>query len=306
MAKKEAKEEKQKQMPEDYTFLKMLAIRIFGRVSDKFSDSFASLKQALVTSNARVLFRTYLSLTFFTALITFIATFLMTLLFVITFKLDLVFAIFGLIIIPLFFSSITFFMVFVYPFSVSQGRKTDIEANLPFALTHMAAISESGAPPLTIFKILAKFNEYGELSKEANEIARNVELFGLDEISALKESANKSSSSLYKDVMEGMIVAIQSGGSLKSYLVEEANKAMFEYTVKREKYNEILSTYADIYTALLIAAPMIFIVVLAALNIMGGDMFGFSIQELMVIGTLALATLNMIFLTFLSMTQPKT
>jgi flagellar protein FlaJ len=283
----------------------MVAIKLFGRVSDKFSSSFVSLKEALVTANARILFRTYLSLAFFFAFITFVATFLMTLLFVINFKLNLIFALFGLLIVPLFFASLTFFMIFVYPFSVSQTRRRDIEANLPFALTHMAAVSESGAPPLTIFKILSKFSEYGELSKEADKIARNVELFGLDEISALKESANKTSSPELKDVLEGMIVTIQSGGSLKSYLIEESGKAMFEYTIKREKYNQLLSTYADIYTALLIAAPMIFIVVLAALNIMGGNMFGFTIQELMIIGTLALATLNLIFLTFLSLTQPK-
>ena len=305
MPKKETKETKKTNIVDKYSFLKMIAIKLFGRVSDKFSNSFVSLKEALVTANARILFRTYLSLAFFFAFITFVATFLMTLLFVINFKLNLIFALFGLVIVPLFFASLTFFMIFVYPFSVSQTRRRDIEANLPFALTHMAAVSESGAPPLTIFKILSKFSEYGELSKEADEIARNVELFGLDEISALKESANKTSSPELKDVLEGMIVTIQSGGSLKSYLIEESGKAMFEYTVKREKYNQLLSTYADIYTALLIAAPMIFIVVLAALNIMGGNMFGFTIQELMILGTLALATLNLIFLTFLSLTQPK-
>lgn len=304
MTKKEV-EKTNKNIVDKYSFLKMIAIKLFGRVSDKFSSSFVSLKEALVTANARILFRTYLSLAFFFAFITFAATFLMTLLFVINFKLNLIFALFGLLIVPLFFASLTFFMIFVYPFSVSQTRRRDIEANLPFALTHMAAVSESGAPPLTIFKILSKFSEYGELSKEADKIARNVELFGLDEISALKESANKTSSPELKDVLEGMIVTIQSGGSLKSYLIEESGKAMFEYTVKREKYNQLLSTYADIYTALLIAAPMIFIVVLAALNIMGGNMFGFTIQELMIIGTLALATLNLIFLTFLSLTQPK-
>jgi len=299
------KEVEKTNIVDKYSFLKMIAIKLFGRASDKFSSSFASLKEALVTANARVLFRTYLSLAFFFAFITFAATFLITLLFVINFKLNLIFALFGLLIVPLFFASLTFFMIFVYPFSVSQTRRRDIEANLPFALTHMAAVSESGAPPLTIFKILSKFSEYGELSKEADEISRNVELFGLDEISALKESANKTSSPELKDVLEGMIVTIQSGGSLKSYLIEESGKAMFEYTVKREKYNQLLSTYADIYTALLIAAPMIFIVVLAALNIMGGNMFGFTIQELMIIGTLALATLNLMFLTFLSLTQPK-
>jgi len=298
--------EKVRENPYEFSSLKMVAIKAFGSTADRFSGSFESLRQALVNANARVLFRTYLSMAFFFAFLTFFATFVMTALFVATFRLNIIFSIFGMIIVPMFFASMTFFMIFIYPFSISQSRRRDIEANLPFALTHMAAVSESGAPPLTIFKILSKFSEYGELSKEADEIARNVELFGLDEISALKESAAKTSSSQLKDVLEGMIVAIQSGGSLKAYLVEEAGKAMFEYTVKREKYNEILSTYADIYTALLIAAPMIFIVVLAALNIMGGDLFGFTIQELMIMGTLALATLNMLFLTFLSITQPKT
>lgn len=290
---------------DSYKFLKMLAIKSFGRVADKFSNSFISLKEALITANARILFRTYLSLAFFASFMAFLATFAMTIIFVILLKINLIYALFGLLILPLFFASLTFMLIFIYPFSISQSRRKDIEANLPFALTHMAAVSESGAPPLTIFKIMSKFNEYGELSKEAGEIARNVEVFGMDEISALKESASRTSSSDFRDVLEGMMVAIQSGGSLKSYLVEESGKAMLEYTIKREKYNQMLSAYADIYSALLIAAPMIFIVMLAALNIMGGDLFGFSVDSLMVIGTIALATMNMIFLTFLSMTQPK-
>jgi archaeal flagellar protein FlaJ len=297
------KEDKKTQ--DSYSFLRMFAIKLFGGLSDKFSDSFISLKDALVTSNSKILFRTYLSLTFLVTFLTYIITFFMTFFLVMSLRMDVLFMLFGLTIVPLFFASITFFIIFVYPFSVSQSRKRDIEANLPFALTHMAAVSESGAPPLTIFKILSKFKEYGEISKEANQIARNVELFGLDEISALKESSAKTSSSDFKDVLEGMIVTIQSGGSLKSYLIEESNKAMFEYTVMREKYNQLLSTYADIYTTLLIAAPMIFIVVLAALNIMGGTILGFTVEEFMVIGMLMLVTLNMVFLTFLSLSQPK-
>jgi len=290
---------------EKFEFLKKLSIRLFGKPSDKFSNSFISLKEALITANARVLFRTYLSIAFLFSSIIFIFSFSLTLITSIYLRLNILFALFGLAVVPSFFACLTFFLIFIYPFSITQSRKRDIEANLPFALTHMAAISESGAPPLTIFKILSQFKEYGEISKETGEIARNVEVFGLDEISALRENAKKSPSSDFKDVLEGIITTIQSGGSLKSYLIEESGKAMFEYAVKREKYNQVLSTYADIYTALLIAAPMIFIVVLAALNIMGGDLFGFTIQELMILGTVALAALNSIFLAFLCLTQPK-
>jgi flagellar protein FlaJ len=290
---------------EKFEFLKKLSIRLFGKISDKFSNSFISLKESLITANARVLFRTYLSIAFLFSFIIFIFSFLLTLITSIYLRLSIIFALFGLVVVPSFFAFLTFFLIFIYPFSITQSRKRDIEANLPFALTHMAAISESGAPPLTIFKILSQFSEYGEISKEAGEITRNVEVFGLDEISALRNNAEKSPSSDFKDVLEGIITTIQSGGSLKSYLIEESEKAMFEYAVRREEYNQVLSTYADIYTALLIAAPMIFIVVLAALNIMGGNLFGFTIQELMVLGTVALVALNSIFLAFLCLTQPK-
>lgn len=302
---KEEKIKIKKPNEEKFDFLKKTSIRIFGKTSDRFSNDFLPLKEALITSNSRVLFRTYLSIAFFFSFIIFIFTSLLTLITSIYLKIDIFFSLFGLLVVPSFFALLNFFIIFIYPFSMTQSRKRDIEANLPFALTHMAAISESGAPPLTIFKILSNFNEYGEISKEAREITRNVEVFGLDEISALKQNAEKSPSSSFKDVLEGIITTIQSGGSLKSYLIEESGKAMFEYAVKREKYNEVLATYADIYTALLIAAPMIFIVVLAALNIMGGSMFGFTVQELMILGTVALATLNVIFLTFLCLTQPK-
>jgi flagellar protein FlaJ len=305
MLKKKIKKIK-KPEEEKFYFLKKVAIRLFGRIADRFSGSFVSLKENLITANARVLFRTYLSISFLFSFIIFIFSFSLTFLTSVYLKLDIFFAIFGLIVVPSFFALLTFFLIFIYPFSITQSRKRDIEANLPFALTHMAAISESGAPPLTIFKILSQFNEYGEISKEAKEIARDVEVFGLDEITALKERVAKSPSSYLKDVLEGIVTTIQSGGSLKSYLIEESGKAMFEYAIKREKYNQVLSTYADIYTALLIAAPMIFIVVLAALNVMGGNLFGFTIQDLMLLGTVALAALNSIFLAFLCLTQPKT
>lgn len=290
---------------EKYNVLKKIAIKLFGRTADKISDHFTLLRQSLITADAKILFRTYLSLMLFLSLITFIFTFILTLIFSIYIKLDIIFSVVGLMIMPSFFASITFFLIYVYPATVSNSRKRDIEANLPFALTHMTAIAESGAPPLTIFKILGQFKEYGEISKEFEKISRNVEIFGLDEITALRESILKCPSSDFKDVLEGMLTTIQTGGSLKSYLIEESGKAMFDYTVRREKYNQLLSTYADIYTALLVASPMIFMVTLAALNILGATFYGMTIEEIMIFGIVTLAVLNAIFLIFLQITQPK-
>jgi len=296
------KKEKRKR---EYTLLKRMAIKYFGKLADKYSDRFINVREALITSDAKILFRTYLSLMFFATFIVFISTFIFTLALVINLKLNILFSIIGLIIMPSFFASTVFLLIYAYPISTTESRKRDIEANLPFAMTHMSAVAESGAPPLTIFKILSQFKEYGEIAKEAEKITRNVEIFGLDALSAIRDRALKCPSPSFRDILQGILTTIQSGGNLRTYLMEESGKAMFEYTVRREKYNQLLAAYADLYTALLVAAPMIFIVVISTLNVIGGNIFGLSLQDTMMLGLGGLTVLNIIFLLFIQLTQPK-
>ena len=308
MPKKRTKKPKPKVKKEkqnsDY-LLKKMAIGLFGNLADKYSDKFINVKESLITSDTKILFRTYLSLMFFTTVLTFISTFLLTLFFVMLIRLDVLLSIIGLIVMPSFFASVVFMLIYIYPVTVAENRKRDIEANLPFAMTHMAAVAESGAPPLTIFKILSQFKEYGEISKEAEKITRNVDVFGLDELSALRDRSMKCPSQSFKDILQGMLSSIQTGGNIRAYLKEEAGKAMFDYTIRREKYNEILSTYADLYTALLIAAPMMFIVVVSTLSVIGGGFMGLTLDMVMFLGLLTLVFLNMVFLVFIQLTQPR-
>jgi flagellar protein FlaJ len=309
MPKKKAKKSKKikpkKEKQDSEYLLKKLAIRMFGRLADRYSKRFTGIKDSLITSDMKILFRTYLSMMFFATALTFVSTFVLTLFFVIMIKINILLSILGLLIMPSLFASIVFLVIYVYPVSVSENRKRDIEANLPFAMTHMAAVAESGAPPLTIFKILSKFREYGEISREAEKITRNVEVFGLDELSAIRDRSMKCPSSSFRDVLQGMLSTIQTGGNIRAYLKEESGKAMFDYAMRREKYNQILSTYADLYTALLIAAPMMFIVVVSTLSVIGGNILGLSLEMTMVLGLGTLVFLNMIFLVFIQLTQPR-
>ena len=81
-------------------------------------------------------------------------------------QLNIFFLITGLIILPTLYAFLSLFLLYTYPLSVIQRRKSDIEANIPFALVHMAAIAGSGAPPRTVFKILSTYKEYGELAMQ--------------------------------------------------------------------------------------------------------------------------------------------
>jgi flagellar protein FlaJ len=307
MPKKTKKQDKKikKEEIKDYHFLKMLAIKIFGKLVDKYSDYFKILKISLYEADAKILFRTYLSIVFFLTTFVFIISFLTTLAFSIYLGLNILWLILGLIILPSLFSSITFLLYYLYPLTLSKKRKSDIETNLPFALNHMAAIAGSGVPPRVMFKVISIFKEYGEVSKEANKITRNVEVFGMDEITSIKEVASKSPSPFFKDFLQGILTTIQTGGSLNIFLKEEAEKAMFDYRIKRNKYVQQLTIYADFYTALLIAAPLIFVIMLPVLGVMQGELFGLTIEELINLGLISLIMLNIGFLIFLHLTQPK-
>jgi flagellar protein FlaJ len=193
-----------------------------------------------------------------------------------------------------------------YPFHLLTSKKSNIEANMPFAINHMSAIAASGVPPFVIFKIMITVPEYGEVTHEAERITRNVEVFGMDIISSIKNVSARTPSPAFRQFLGGIVASVETGGDLKKYLENSARDAMFEYRLKREKYLQTLSTYADFYTAVLIAAPLFFISILAVMALIGGQIFGLSIPLAMRLGIyILIPLLNTMFILFVHYTQPN-
>ncbi len=68
-----------------------------------------------------------------------------------------------------------------------------------------------------------------------------------------------------------------------------------------------MATYSDMYTGILIAAPLLFMTTLAIINVIGGSIGGLSVKTISIAGTyLIIPFLNIIFLVFLSIIQPET
>lgn len=296
-----------KELPKDkLLFLKSISIKLFGNMVDKNIAQFNELKQKYMIADIGILFRTYLAIMFFLPVLIFISSAIIVAFSCFLLKSNTALAIIWTIIVSGILSSTTILALYTYPIIIARKRKTDIEANLPFAINHMSAIASSGAPPYLIFKILSNFKEYGEISRQSSKIVRDIDFFGLDEISALRERINKTPSPQFRELLEGLLATIHAGGSLKNYLNQESEKALFDYRLSRERYSELLSVYADIYTALLIAAPLLFIAILSVLSIVGGNIFGMPIDETMKIGIFGvIPVLNVLFLLFIHITQPK-
>lgn len=194
---------------------------------------------------------------------------------------------------------------FLYPFYLTSARRKSIETNLPFAINHMGALAASGIPPHTMFKLLTDAKEYGEIANEARRIVRNVEVFGMDVTTAMRQVSDRTPSSELRQFLSGIIATISTGGDLRSHLKVAAKEALSDYRLKRERYMESLSTYADFYVGVLIAAPLFFISILSLLAIIGGELAGMPIGVLLTLGIyVVLPVLNIAFLIFIHMTQP--
>ncbi len=282
-------------------------IRVLGRYGMKYFSSYMKpLKDEIIRSNLTMLFEIYLgrmlfiSLAFFVGILVFITV--MFTLFGIPFLISLLSAIIAAI-------TSTFFVFTVnysYPFHLITSKRNSIEANSPFVINHMAAIAASGVPPFIIFKRIANIPEYEEVSNECKRIVRNVETFGMDIVSALKNVADRTPSEKFKQFLSGFVAVINTGGNLQYFLENEAKEALFNYRLRRERYLQALSTYADLYTAVLIAAPLFFVSILSILSLVGGQVFGLPIDVALRLGIYTLIPiLNVFFIAFVHYTQPR-
>lgn len=254
---------------------------LFGGFVDKYSSMFDIIKKNLPKANMRIPMRTYASMMILFSIVIYFAsliTMMVTLQFV---QLPILVEIVYLLFVPIVVATISITMFALYPIQKSNARKKNMEANLPFVITHMGAIAESGIPPYVVFKLVSEFEEYGEISKEMAKIVRNIDSFGIDPLTAVKEVAEKTPSDDFREMLLGFITTTESGGNVKVFLKSAGQQALFEWKTKRQMFAEQLSTYAEVYTGILIAAPLFIVSIFAVMNQIQPNIAGFNILDLM-------------------------
>ena len=277
-------------------YAKEHADKLITKYPGVFKKLFSSLEQVDIS----ILSRTYVSMMLFytaIALPTLTITFLVLNL---AFKLNIL----TLLLIVFGSTLATLLGFYFYPSSLIGQKNRKIKMDLPFAIVHMSAVAGSGAHPLSIFELIAQSDEYPELKKEIKKILNQVNLFGYNLTTALKNVARATPSPEFKELLNGMISTIETGGDLKAYLREKAEESLNTYKLDMKKHTEAIATYSEIYTAVLIAAPLLLIITLAIINSIGGKIAGLSVNTIAWIGVAGLMPLlNIGFMAFLNISE---
>jgi flagellar protein FlaJ len=285
---------------------KRLSLRIFGRIVDKNIKAFVSLKPHLRGSNLNFLLKAWVSMILMTTLIAYLVSLVLFLFVGVFIELDFVTFIYYVIFAPVLVASLTFMVMYVYPMQKAKSVRKSIDENLPFVLIHMNSVVSSGIPPEFMFELLSGFKEYGEISRQAKLIVRNIKTFGMSSINAINHMAQRTPSPMFREILSGISSTIEKGGDLPSFLKTMSDKALFEYRMKREQYTRTLSMLSDVYTAVLIAAPLMMLTALVMMNLIGGDFFGLTVPDVIAMMTwVVIPGLNVAFLAFIHTSYPR-
>ncbi|NQU78997.1 type II secretion system F family protein [Candidatus Woesearchaeota archaeon] len=273
---------------------------------DQFPEFFKDLYHAIRLANIKILSNTYVNMMVLGVIASsFLGLFVFGFFFAAT-SLPLLQVLFRTLMMSLLLGIAIFAGFYAYPYSMMKARRASINANLPFAINHMAAVSSSGVAPIKMFRLIADSTEYGEVSSEIEKIVNYVDVFGYDVLTSLKAVSATTPSFEFKDFFEGMISTTQTGGDLKQFFSQKADEAMLNYKLERQQYTETIATYSDIYTGILIAAPLFFVAALSLVSLLGGKVGGMDVNVIIVMGTyVVIPFMNIAFLTFLTVTQPE-
>lgn len=273
---------------------KQLAARLFNKLVDPRLAKFDWIKRDLQRANMGLMLREYVSMCVLATILMLPVWFVILFFFfnLLGFPSPILTAIFG----ALLLTGGTFFLSLEYPATKGRERKRNIENNLPFACLYMNTIAGTGAPPDMVFKLLAEFKEYGEVSVEAQKIVEDIEVMGQDIESALKRAARQTPSENFRDLLWGMITTIVQGGDLKSLLETKAHTLMDAYRRKLDDFTSDVSMYVEVYITLIIVGSIFSIVMMTIMGAISGFGTLRSVQTMVVYVFLPLASVVFIFL----------
>ena len=250
--------------------LKEISFKFFGRSLEPFVGYFDSIKPDLLRANIGLSLQEYVYIMFFVILATFIVEFPFIVIITSILLQDAVIAFLMSFTLTVLILIVLFFVFYTYPSMSAGRRKKDIDASLSFATTYMATIATSGAPPITMFKVLANFKDYGEISQEMGKIYRDVEAFGMELVAAIRKTASRTPSEELKELLWGLETILTSGGNVGDYLHEKSRLFISEYRRSLEKYSRTLSMLIEVYLTVVLVGSIFFIIMTSLMSIIGG------------------------------------
>lgn len=257
--------------------------RIFSKTFERFDISETSKNRLLEKADISMVYKEYYSMVVMNIIIGFISSFISTLILYLLIPTNIT-SLLILIVSSIVPMSIGLFYLGM-PTSKAKSRGKNIDRYLPYATNFINTMSVAGISPAEIFEALSTIKLYGEVQKEAKKITTELNMMGIDTITALKNAIVISPSTKFKEFIQGMLGVIQSGSELGPYFDRCVEKYMSDDLIERKRNLEALAIMAESFVVTVIAFPLFLVIII---SIMGMTSGGISFDFLFILAFLIL------------------
>ena len=277
--------------------LEALSFRLFGGIAPFFLKHIYQFKGTLERARIKIYPETYVSLMLFTALLT-IPVSVVALVFLLVFGfMPIIF----LIPFPLYIM-VGFLII---PMSKSSDRSAGIEREMPFAAAYISVMASGGIAPYTSFKRLSEVELMPAMRGEAREIIKDVEIFGIDPLSALEQAAKKNPLDIFRDFLSGYASTVIIGGDIGHFLERKAEEIFKTRALRVKSAAERLGMLLETFIIVMVMMSLCFYILFAVNEIQ--PTAGTSMMSGIIMYTyLFTPMLSMMFVYLAHSMQPKT
>jgi len=269
--------------------------RIFGGIAPKFLSNVFEFKDSLKRAGIKIYAETYVTMMFFTALLTVPVT---AIALVLLYFSKLVFLVF-LVPLPVFVM-----IVFMITPSMKAGERAhSLEREMPFAAAYITVMATGGISPYMSIKRLSKVDLMPATRREAREIMRDVEIFGIDPLSALADSAKNHPLDIYRDFIAGYASTVITGGDISHFLETKTHDIFKARSMRIKVAAERLGTLLESFVIVMVLMSLCFYILFSVDAIYST---GISMYSSMILYTYVFAPmLSVVFIYLAHDMQPK-
>jgi archaeal flagellar protein FlaJ len=279
-----------------------LSFRLFGRFAPYvLKNIFPQMKNSLEKGRVRIYPETYISLMFFVIILTLPVS-------VIAAAVALTYGFLPIIVLvfmPL-FVTLGFLIV---PLNNGSDRSSGLEREMPFAAAYISVMSSGGIAPYTSFKRLTQVDLMPAMSKEARDIIKDVEIFGIDPLSALDLAAKKTPLDIFKDFLSGYASTVIIGGDIGHYLERKAEDIFKARALRVKAAAERLGMLLETFIIVMVMMSLCFYILFAVNGIQNGSNASNDISQysgILLYTYIFTPMLSMMFIYLAHSMQPKT
>jgi flagellar protein FlaJ len=254
-----------------YSIIIRLAYRVFEEQAGKLSARLKAFRDFYSKSLIPLHFNAYLSVIFFSSILVFtIMLILGVVIHYLILHYPLTTSILLGFLISLIAAGLTVWVLIANPVYRVSSLNRRLESILPHVAGYMAGLASAGLSMERILTRTVELQPEPTLTHIVRLIVRDIRVFGHDIVTALRNAIAKSPSKTLASVFSGAVSTIVVSGDLRSYFLYTCEKLIARKRDQLKRVIDSLAYLAEMYIALVVIGPIIFVVILIIISMLGG------------------------------------